>query len=154
MAPSEPGSANAYHKGMQTLLDRPIEQVIHRLDALVLVEKTCVGIQCREPWRQLQPNETGVNNLLDALDERFDACYNHSYEVAKVGWQKCYTGYNKRHSATLYDVENERPNWSNDTLVQMVRQGSGAVSMRASLGMGGVWVVMMGLGVVHLILRL
>lgn len=143
LAPAEEGQANAFHKGMQDLLGRPVEQVIHRLDALVLVEKTCVGIECREPWRQLQPNET-VNNLLDALDERFDAFYNHSYNIAKVGWQQCYTGYNARHSATLYDTDNERPNWSNDTLKQEVRQGSSAVSVRLFLGQrnaAGIWAV-------------
>ena len=131
LAPAEEGEQNAYDRGMRTLLGRPIEQVIHRLDALVLVEKTCAGIQCREPWAQLQPNAS-VHNLLDALDERHDAFYNHSYAVARVGWLQCYKGYNARHSATLYDVENEAPNWSNGTLAEVVRRGSAVSVFRYS----------------------
>ncbi|KAF2098540.1 alkaline phosphatase-like protein, partial [Rhizodiscina lignyota] len=79
-APTEAGQTNAYHRGMNTLLGRPIEQLIHRLDAVVLVQKSCKTEQCRQPWKQLHPNGT-VSNLIDALDEKYDAFYNHSYQV-------------------------------------------------------------------------
>lgn len=118
-APSENGT-NAYQMGMTTLLGRPVERVIHRLDAMVLVQKSCSGDVCREPWKQLHPNG-GVKTLMGALQEKYDGYYKNSYELAKVGWQQCYTGLNSTSSSTLYLHANENPLWLNTTVVHLVR---------------------------------
>ncbi len=123
-APSEGNMTNPYDRGMNTLLGVPTEKLIERLDALVLVLKSCVGESCRWPWKQLHPNG-GVNNLMDALKPQYDTYYSHSYAVAKVGWQHCYEGMRKYGASTTYSIENEQPMWLNSTVVQMVR-GAGA----------------------------
>lgn len=109
-APVDGNATNAYNSGMDTLLGRPIDLVIHRLDALVLVLKTCVADECRWPWKQLHSNGK-VKTLTDALDEKYDKFYANSYAVAKVGWEKCYSGYSLKTrylgpgpDSTLYDV--------------------------------------------------
>ncbi|KAF6811928.1 sulfatase [Colletotrichum plurivorum] len=56
------------------LLDRPLSAVQDRLDALLLVLKSCKADSCRLPWSQIHP-DGGVNNLRDALDARYDASY-------------------------------------------------------------------------------
>ena len=88
----EAGQANAYHSGMNGMLGRPIDRLLHRLDALVLVLKTCTGNECRWPWRQLHPDNV-VQNLTAALDVRYDEFYANSYKQARVGWLECYTGF-------------------------------------------------------------
>ena len=103
-APTEGNKKNAYGSGMKTLLGRSVEQVIHRLDALVLVLKTCTGDQCRFPWNQLHPDNS-VQNLSAALHERYDQFYRDSYSIAKVGWQECYSGFGTGGAdSTLYSV--------------------------------------------------
>lgn len=103
-APTETDQINAYTSGMKTLLGRPIEQVIHRLDALVLVLKTCTGDQCRWPWKQLHPDNT-VHNLSAALEDKYDEFYENTHVRAKVGWQECYTGFGSGGAdSTLYSV--------------------------------------------------
>lgn len=109
-APVEGNGTNAYNSGMKTMLGRPIDVLVHRLDALVLVLKTCVGDTCRWPWKQLHANGK-VNTLMDALDEQYDAFYANSYAIAKVGWEDCYSAYTHKDNkkfpgpdATLYSV--------------------------------------------------
>jgi hypothetical protein len=118
-APAESNSTNAYHRGMNTLLGRPIEQVIYRLDALVLVQKSCVADTCREPWKQLHPNG-GVTTLAGALNEQYDEMYENSYNVAKVGWKQCFNGLTAGNSSTLYELANEQPLWLNETVRSLV----------------------------------
>ena len=113
-------TANAYYKGMNTVLGRPTEQVINRLDALVLVQKTCTEDVCREPWKQLHPDGS-VKTLTSALHEKYDDFYARSYSVAKVGWKQCYSGLHNSSGSTLYDLNNEQPLWLNQTVVQLVR---------------------------------
>lgn len=45
-----------------------------RLDALLLVLKTCVGDVCRSPWRSVFPDGS-VSSLADALDRDFDSFF-------------------------------------------------------------------------------
>ena len=117
-APAEPGAQNAYNKGMNTLIGRPTEEVIHRLDALVLILKTCVADVCCEPWKELHPNGN-VKTLAHALHEKYDDLYKRSYSFAKVGWKQCYSGMDEDSSVTLYDLDNEEPVWLNETIVQL-----------------------------------
>jgi hypothetical protein len=107
LALSEAGEQNAYDAGHKSVLGRPIPQLIHRLDALILVLKTCKTDQCRAPWKQLHP-AGGVRNLLDALDSNHDDFYEKTYEEGKVGWEKCYQG----SEASRYELSNERPLWA------------------------------------------
>ena len=105
-APTENGQQNPYEAGHTTVLGRPTYQVIHRLDAVVLVQKTCKQDECRSPWAQIHPDGS-VNNLLDALHEQYDSLYARLHEVGKVGWEQCYQG----DEATLYLRSNEKPLW-------------------------------------------
>lgn len=45
-----------------------------RLDALLLVLKTCVGDVCRFPWKTIFPDGS-VSSLADALDSAFDGYF-------------------------------------------------------------------------------
>lgn len=86
------------------MLGRPINRLLHRLDALVLVLKTCTGDQCRWPWRQLH-TDNEAQNLTAALSEKFDEFYENSYTYTRVGWEECYTGFGTSGAdSTLYSV--------------------------------------------------
>lgn len=67
-----------------------VARVTARLDALLLVLKSCKGSSCRRPWASLHPNG-GVQTLGDAMAERFDAFYVE--KQAKVGFSRCELGY-------------------------------------------------------------
>ncbi|KAJ5670827.1 uncharacterized protein N7477_006190 [Penicillium maclennaniae] len=60
--------------GEPRILGRSLFQAINRLDALLLVLKSCQGATCIQPWNVLQP-ENSVSSLRDALDKRYDAFY-------------------------------------------------------------------------------
>lgn len=60
-----------------------------RLDALLMVLKSCKGDTCIQPWRTLHPYGD-VHSLLDALDDTFDAFYVRQVRV-QFGW--CEHGY-------------------------------------------------------------
>lgn len=132
-APSENGTT-PYSRGMDTVLGVPTWKLIHRLDALVLVLKTCSGEECRSPWKQLHTNGQ-VTNLLEALDPKWDNFYRNSYAVAKVGWVECYGGLSKESSSTLYSIANERPVWLDQKIVNKVRNAGGRVGVKVG------WVV-------------
>ena len=106
-APTEDGQQTPFEAGHKTILGRPTIQLIHRLDAVVLVQKTCKQNSCRIPWTQLHRNGS-VKNLLNALDEKYDSYYARLHEVGKVGWENYYQG----NEATLYLKSNERPLWA------------------------------------------
>lgn len=73
-----------------TLFGKPLTKVVARLDALLLVTKSCKGVTCARPWQTLHP-QGNVNSLKDALSPRFDAFYEK--EQAKVSYSKCEMGY-------------------------------------------------------------
>jgi hypothetical protein len=132
-APAENKLSNAFGRGMNTLLGRPTERLLHRLDALVLVQKTCIAEICREPWQQLHPE---IKTLTDALQEKYDDFFARSYQEAKVGWKECYNGLHKFNSSTLYSLDNEQPVWLNATVRAMVRRSTAVVMTPRSI-----WVV-------------
>ncbi|KIW91278.1 uncharacterized protein Z519_08174 [Cladophialophora bantiana CBS 173.52] len=70
-------------------LNRPLSQVQPRLDALLMVLKSCKANQCTQPWRVLHPDDD-VHNLVDALNGQYDAFYT---EQPKVEFEKCELGY-------------------------------------------------------------
>ncbi|KKF96748.1 Arylsulfatase [Ceratocystis platani] len=57
-----------------TLFSVPIQKLVERLDALLLVLKSCQGRTCVEPWKSLHP-QGNVQKLGDALSPRFDQFY-------------------------------------------------------------------------------
>ncbi|CAK7213426.1 hypothetical protein SBRCBS47491_001792 [Sporothrix bragantina] len=68
---------------------RPFEQVVNRLDALLMVLKTCKGQDCREPWSALHPSG-GIETLEGALDAQFDKFY---AEQPRATFTSCELGY-------------------------------------------------------------
>ncbi|KAJ9316313.1 hypothetical protein DTO271D3_3582 [Paecilomyces variotii] len=72
-----------------SILGYPLSQVIPRLDALLLVLKSCKGSTCVKPWSVLHPNGD-VQNLHDALSSKYNTFY---YEQAKVSYSRCEAGY-------------------------------------------------------------
>lgn len=87
--------ANAFH-----IAGRSLEQIVARLDALLVVLKTCVRETCREPWRALHP-QGDVTSLHDSLAPHFDAFYAGQ---PRVHFTKCELG---------YIAESEGPNYVN-----------------------------------------
>ncbi|KAJ4310259.1 hypothetical protein N0V84_011061 [Fusarium piperis] len=72
-----------------SLLGKSVRQVIDRLDALMLVLKSCKGESCIEPWKVLHPDDD-VASLKDALEDRFDEFYE---KQVKVSFDRCEDGY-------------------------------------------------------------
>ncbi|KAH0843107.1 hypothetical protein FOPE_08396 [Fonsecaea pedrosoi] len=85
LGPSESVNATL----LDSPLNRPLSQVHPRLDALLMVLKSCKGIECTHPWKILHP-DGNVNNLVDALNTEYDEFYAGQ---PKVGFEKCSLGY-------------------------------------------------------------
>ena len=73
----------------RTLFGHPISQVLLRLDALLLVLKSCQGATCVRPWKVLHP-AGDVRDLPDALHTQYDQFYR---EQVKVAYSRCESGY-------------------------------------------------------------
>lgn len=71
------------------ILGHPRSQVVNRLDAILLVLKSCKGVDCVKPWEVLHPGGD-VQNLSDALNWKFDAFY---HEQVKISYDRCEFGY-------------------------------------------------------------
>ncbi|KAJ5403489.1 arylsulfatase [Penicillium cosmopolitanum] len=71
------------------ILGVSLAKVIHRLDALLLVLKSCQGQTCIRPWDVLHP-EGKVETIVDALDAKYDEFYNVQ---SKVSFSRCEFGY-------------------------------------------------------------
>jgi hypothetical protein len=77
-----------------------ITALVSRLDALLLVIKSCSGITCRQPWLSLHP--TGdVQTLEDALDSRFDHFY--EAETPRVRNEWCWNGYWREAEGVMWE---------------------------------------------------
>ncbi|KAB8416331.1 hypothetical protein FH972_024851 [Carpinus fangiana] len=74
------------------LFGRPLAQVVARLDAVLLVLKSCMADVCVQPWKYLQPG-AGVADLQAALQPRFDTFYARQQAKAKVEFSRCALGY-------------------------------------------------------------
>ncbi|CAG8930847.1 unnamed protein product [Penicillium salamii] len=68
-----------------------LQKMVHRLDALLMVLKTCVANDCIDPWGILHP-QGDVRNLEDALNPKYDAFYAKSFETNSVSFTKCEAG--------------------------------------------------------------
>ncbi|KAI1391544.1 Arylsulphatase [Hypoxylon trugodes] len=95
----------------------PAHKVAARLDALLLVLKTCTSESCRRPWAQLHPDGK-VQSLAEALEPRHDAFYadwSNGISGAQVEFAYCANGF-------LTDAEG--PTWD-DVLRQREEVGEG-----------------------------
>jgi len=72
------------------LLGLPVAKVAARLDALLLVLKSCRGERCVRPWRALHPGGE-VSSLRQALARRLDGFYER--EQVRVRFARCEQGY-------------------------------------------------------------
>ncbi|RTE77125.1 hypothetical protein BHE90_008380 [Fusarium euwallaceae] len=81
---SEDHDSTSYYLG-----GRSLDQIIPRLDALMMVLKSCKGRTCVEPWRELHPSGD-VNSLLESLQPEFDVFY---HEQPKVSFTDCKVAY-------------------------------------------------------------
>ena len=66
-----------------------MSQVVNRLDALLLVLKSCKGVTCIQPWDVLHP-AGDVQSLYDALNIEYNVFYS---EQVKVSYDRCEFGY-------------------------------------------------------------
>ena len=78
-------------KASTVIMGRKLEEVVSRLDALMMVLKSCKADTCRHPWRSIHPRGD-VSSLEDALKPTFDAFYANQ---SKVSFSKCELGYIK-----------------------------------------------------------
>ncbi|KAF4120842.1 Arylsulfatase A or related enzyme [Geosmithia morbida] len=81
---SREGLASEYQ-----LAGRSFELVVDRLDALLMVLKSCKGEQCYRPWKTLHPSGN-VQTLHDALAADFDDFYS---KQTKIRYNSCQMGY-------------------------------------------------------------
>ncbi|KAM0460694.1 hypothetical protein ACHAO4_001484 [Trichoderma viride] len=66
-----------------------LDRVVDRLDALMMVLKSCKQHSCTHPWESLHPSGN-VSSLLDALSSAYDDFYR---EQVKVSFTRCEGGY-------------------------------------------------------------
>jgi hypothetical protein len=78
------------------VLGYPMSKVIPRLDALLMVLKSCHGSECIKPWDTLHPDGS-VASLKDALNQEFDSFYESQ---PKVSFGRC---------AYYYEIDAEGP---------------------------------------------
>lgn len=66
-----------------------ITNLQNRLDALLMVLKTCKGTTCQQPWRVMHPDGS-VNSLAEAMDPKYDDFYMSQLKISFTG---CASGY-------------------------------------------------------------
>lgn len=71
------------------LMGQPLDAVVDRLDALMMVLKSCKERSCVDPWGSLHPKGS-VETLADALSPRFDKFYK---DQTKFEYEQCAGGY-------------------------------------------------------------
>lgn len=71
------------------IADCSFAQLISRLDALLMVLKSCKAKSCQKPWSTLHPAGE-VTSLKDALHPKFDGFYE---QQSKVSFSSCAMGY-------------------------------------------------------------
>ena len=79
----------------------PMANLQDRLDALILVLKTCKGKICSDPWAELLP-ESGVSTLSQAMVEAFDGYF---AQLPKVEYASCEDGYILESGGPMWPVD-------------------------------------------------
>lgn len=88
----------------RTFKQRPtysIARLIDRLDALIMVLKSCKGRSCTHPWEVLHPRYD-VRSLKDAMRDTFNVFY---AEQQKVKFDRCEKGYISESEGPTYGGE-------------------------------------------------
>lgn len=85
----DPYQTENIYSGTDKISGFSIEQVTSRLDALLMVTKSCKGEDCTNPWKMLHPCGR-VHNLAQALVPELDSFY---ASQPKVSFTKCEMGY-------------------------------------------------------------
>jgi N-acetylglucosamine-6-sulfatase len=85
-APHQKGHKNAFHAGEDHIAGYKIKRLLSRIDALLLVLKSCKAEACASPWKELHPNGK-VHSLKQAMHHGFDGYY---HGLPKVHFRKCY----------------------------------------------------------------
>ena len=65
------------------------KKLVDRLDALLMVTKSCAQDTCRAPWAVLFPDGS-VNSLADAMDSKYDSFFSSQ---PKIAYSSCDLGY-------------------------------------------------------------
>ncbi|KAH8172464.1 sulfatase domain-containing protein [Sarocladium implicatum] len=89
---NDPGQINnilADQSSSTTINGFSLKAIVSRLDALMMVLKSCKGETCIRPWDSLHP-DGAVNSLTEALHDQFDAFYTTQ---PKVSFTSCELGY-------------------------------------------------------------
>lgn len=79
-------------------LSTDVKRIVSRLDALMLVLKTCVGPSCTAPWSVLFP-QNGVTGLSQALETKYDDFF---AQLPRVKFDECALGYQARREEPLW----------------------------------------------------
>ncbi|KAL2868111.1 sulfatase family protein [Aspergillus lucknowensis] len=82
-------AANPSRHNNYRIANRPLRQIFQRLNALMMVLKSCTEESCRDPWGQLHPGGR-VKSLTDALDASYDNFY---ASQPRVSFSECSLGY-------------------------------------------------------------
>jgi arylsulfatase len=80
---------NLFSNPRAKILGRDIKKVISRLDALLLVLKSCKASECTLPWQVLHPDNK-VTSLYEALQPKYDAFYAAQPDIS---FAACELGY-------------------------------------------------------------
>jgi N-acetylglucosamine-6-sulfatase len=67
----------------------PVKKLADRLDALLMVLKSCKGKSCRHPWHTLH-RQGNVHSLTDAMNPKYDEFYRTQ---VKIEFSACKQGY-------------------------------------------------------------
>ncbi|KAK0388593.1 hypothetical protein NLU13_4836 [Sarocladium strictum] len=89
---NDPGQLNnllSSESNSANINDHTLRSLVPRLDALMMVLKSCRGEACVKPWQSLHPSGT-VNSLSEALHESYDTFY---VTQPKVSFTSCELGY-------------------------------------------------------------
>jgi arylsulfatase len=86
---NDPGQLQNLHGTSGIINGVSIPRLETRLDALLMVLKSCKGKQCIHPWNTLHP-QGNVKNLGDALNDKFDQFYANQ---PKISFTACADGY-------------------------------------------------------------
>lgn len=100
-APAPKGKKNAFNRGQKKLSGMAIKKLLPRLDALLMVLKSCKGSSCKSPWKELHPSGN-VKNLRDAMAPGYDSDY---HNMRKVRYNKC-------HKTGVINLHDEGPQWN------------------------------------------
>lgn len=74
MLQNDPYQMRNLFNSKSKLLGRDIKKVISRLDALLLLLKSCKAEECTLPWQVLHPDKA-VSSLTNALNAKYDKFY-------------------------------------------------------------------------------